>query len=110
MNNKGYLYIFSKGRIAKIKKQDGEIVWSTKLNISSIRSAAVANVQLDGNKLYIGASGILVCVNEADGSVVWSNPLKGWGYGYVIFANQDQTTAAASNDAAQAAAATAASV
>jgi outer membrane protein assembly factor BamB len=52
-------------------------------------------VQIDGDRIYIGASGVLVCVKESDGSVIWSNPLKGWGFGYVIFANQPQTDAAA---------------
>lgn len=102
--NKGYLYIFSYGRIAKIKKQDGEIVWATKLTISGIRSATVANVQLDGDKIYIGGNGTLVCVKESDGSVVWSNPLTGWGFNYVVFANQNQTDTAVANAAAQAAA------
>lgn len=101
--NKGYLYIFSSGRIAKIKKQDGEIVWATKLNVRSIKYASVANVQLDGDRIYIGANGALVCVKESDGSVIWSNPLKGWGFGYVVFANQQQTEAAAANVAAQSA-------
>ncbi len=100
--NRGYLYIFSSGRIAKIKKQDGEIVWATKVDVSGIKHSSVANVQLDGDRIYIGASGVLACVKESDGSVIWTNTLKGWGLGYVIFANQLQTDA-------EAAAATAAS-
>jgi len=102
--DKGYLYIFSSGRIAKIKKQDGEIVWSTKLDVRGIKSSSVANIQLDGDRVYIGASGVLACVKESDGSLIWSNPLKGWGFGYVIFANQPQTDAAAATAAANSAA------
>ncbi len=98
--NKGYLYIFSSGRIAKIKKQDGEIVWATKLTVSGIKNSSVANVQLDGNRIYIGASGVLACVKESDGSLIWSNKLKGWGLGYVIFANQQQTDAEVATAAA----------
>lgn len=98
--NKGYLYVFSYGRIAKIKKQDGEIVWETKLTISGIKSATVANVQLDDDKIYIGGNGVLVCVKESDGSVVWSNPLKGWGFNYIVFSNQSQTDIAAASEAA----------
>jgi outer membrane protein assembly factor BamB len=97
MNNK-HLYIFSKGRVAKVKKIDGEIIWETKLKLGGlINSAAVANMQIDGNKIYIGLQGNLICLNEFDGSVVWTNQLKGWGYGFVIFANQDQTNAEATN-------------
>ena len=102
--NKGYLYIFSYGRIAKIKKYDGEIIWETKLTVGSIKWASVASIQLDGDNLYIGGSGVLICVKESDGSVVWSNPLKGWGFNYISFANQNQTDAAAANDAAVSAA------
>jgi len=101
--NKGYLYIFSYGRIAKIKKQDGEIVWDTKLTVGSIKWASVANIQLDGDRLYIGGSGVLVCVKESDGSVIWSNPLKGWGFNYIAFANQNQSDAAANAAAVSAA-------
>jgi outer membrane protein assembly factor BamB len=102
--NRGYLYIFSSGRIAKIKKQDGEVVWATKLEVRGLKSSSVANVQLDGDRIYIGASGVLACVKESDGSLIWSNPLKGWGFGYVIFANQQQTDAEAAIVAANTAA------
>jgi outer membrane protein assembly factor BamB len=100
MNNK-HLYIFSKGRVAKIKKIDGEIVWETKLKLGGFSNgAAVANMQTEGGKIYIGIQGNLVCLNEFDGSVVWINALKGWGYSYVIFANHDQTNAEAASIAA----------
>lgn len=97
MNNK-HLYIFSKGRVAKIKKIDGEIVWETKLKLGGlINSAAVANIQVEGSKIYVGIQGNLICLNEFDGSIVWMNALKGWGYSYVIFANHDQTNAEAAS-------------
>jgi outer membrane protein assembly factor BamB len=100
MNNK-HLYIFSKGRVAKIKKIDGEIVWETKLKLGSFTNgAAIANMYIEKDKIYIGIQGNLVCLNEFDGSVVWVNALKGWGYGYVIFANQYQTNAEAASIAA----------
>lgn len=89
----GYLYIYSSGRVAKINKQNGEVIWQTKLKDVGISGATVANMQVDGEKIFIGSSGVLVCINESDGEVVWSNSLKGWGYGYVIFANQNQAEA-----------------
>jgi outer membrane protein assembly factor BamB len=100
-----YLYIYAKGRVAKINKQNGEIAWETRLNGIGINKAAVGNLQLDGSNLYVGANGILVCLNEPDGSIVWTNPLKGWGYSYIIFANQNQTAAAADAAASQSSAA-----
>lgn len=103
--NKKFLYIFSHGRVAKINKKNGEIVWETKLSVTMVKSATVANMQIDGDKIYIGASGKLVCIKESDGSLVWVNDLKGWGYNYVVFANQDQTDAMAQISAASAAAA-----
>jgi outer membrane protein assembly factor BamB len=106
MNNK-HLYIFSKGRVAKIKKIDGEIVWETKLKLGSFSNGvAVANMQVENGKIYIGIQGNLICLNEFDGSVAWVNALKGWGYGYVIFANQDQINAEAASIAAAHTAAT----
>ncbi len=92
--NDRYLYIYSSGRVAKINKQNGEIIWQTKLKDMCIGGATVANMQIDGDKIFVGANGILVCINENNGEVVWTNSLTGWGYGYVIFANQSQAEAA----------------
>ncbi len=100
---KGYLYIFSRGKVAKINKKNGEIVWETKLEVSMVKNAIVANIQVDGDKIFIGASGKLVCIKESDGSLIWVNDLKGWGYNYVMFANQSQTDAETASIAAAAA-------
>lgn len=99
--NNGYLYIYSAGRIAKVNKQNGEVIWQTKLRDVGISSATVANMQLDGDKIFIGANGALVCVSEKDGEVIWSNTLSGWGYNYIIFANQEQTSTAINHKIAQ---------
>ena len=103
---KEYLYIFSGGKVAKINKKNGEIVWEIKLTVSMVKNAAVANMQVDGDKIYIGASGKLLCIKESDGSLLWENALKGWGYNYVIFANQSQTDAETASIAAASVAAT----
>jgi outer membrane protein assembly factor BamB len=96
-----YLYIYSAGKVAKISKQNGEIIWQTKLR--DVGSATVANVKIEDEKIFIGANGKLICIKEKDGELIWSNSLTGWGYNYIIFANQDQTNATINHQASQSA-------
>ena len=58
-------------------------------------------INVEDNKIFIGCSGMMLCLSTKDGSLLWKNELKGWGYNFVSMAN-------AGNDAAMAAAITAA--
>jgi outer membrane protein assembly factor BamB len=90
MNTKlsGNLYIFSLGRIAKLNKQNGEIVWDVKLKDMDISMYnTFGDIRHEGDYLFIGVSGHIICLNEYDGSLVWKNDLKGWGYNYISIAN-----------------------
>ena len=87
MKKQKYLYVFSNGRIAKISKANGEIVWEVKLKEHGMAHVTIGNLKLEEDRVYFGGYGKLICLNEKDGSLVWKNELKGWGYSYVIFAN-----------------------
>jgi outer membrane protein assembly factor BamB len=112
MNTKlsGSLYIFSYGRVAKLNKQNGEIVWEIKLKDLGVTSYnAFGDIRHEGEYLFIGISGHIICLTEKDGSLVWKNDLKGWGYNYISIANDTSNTSEkAGMTAAAVAAATAA--
>ncbi len=106
MKQQKHLYIFSNGRIAKINKSNGEIVWEVKLKDYGMNHVTIGNLKVEDDKIYFGGYGKLICLNEKDGSLSWKNDLKGWGYSYVTFANNgiDEIISAANNAAATAAA------
>jgi outer membrane protein assembly factor BamB len=105
MKQQKYLYIFSNGRIAKINKSNGEIVWEVKLKDYGLNHVTIGNLKVEEDKIYFGGYGKLICLKEKDGSLIWKNDLKGWGYSYVIFANiNNDDIMAATNQAAIAAA------
>jgi outer membrane protein assembly factor BamB len=90
MNTKlaGSIYIFSNGRVAKLNKQNGEIVWEIKLKDLGITySNAFGDIRHEGEYLFVGISGHIICLTEKEGSLVWKNDLKGWGYDYISIAN-----------------------
>jgi outer membrane protein assembly factor BamB len=111
MNTKlsGSVYIFSFGRVAKLNKQNGEIVWEIKLKDLGITSYnAFGDIRHEGEYLFIGISGHIICLTENDGSLVWKNDLKGWGYNYISIANDTSNTSEKAGMAAAIAAAHAA--
>jgi hypothetical protein len=107
MKKQKHLYIFSNGRIAKINKSNGEIVWEIKLKEYGLSYVTIGSLKVEDDKIYFGAYGKLICLKEIDGSLIWKNDLKGWGYSHVIFANTNNDEAmAAANQAAVTAATT----
>lgn len=93
MKQQKHLYIFSNGRIAKINKSNGEIVWEVKLKEYGMNHVTIGSLKVESDKIYFGGYGKLICLNEKDGSLVWKNDLKGWGYSYVIFDGQNSNEA-----------------
>ncbi len=110
MKKKQFLYILSKGRVAAIDKQSGEISWEVKLKSYSKSSmiSSIGQISLEGDRLFVGVGGILLCLSTKDGSLLWKNELKGWGYNFVAIANQGSDGAAATSAAQASAASTAA--
>jgi outer membrane protein assembly factor BamB len=108
---KAAIYIFSYGRVAKLNKEDGEIVWQIKLKDLGISMYnAFGDLRVEGDKLFLGISGHIICLSEKDGSLIWKNDLKGWGYNYISIANDaaNHSEKASSSAASQAAAISAA--
>ena len=91
MKQDGILYILSNGRVAAIKKKDGEIIWEVKLRqyVGSAISHAIGQIMAEQDKLYIGCAGMMLCLSAKDGSLIWKNELKGWGYQFVSMANMN---------------------
>jgi outer membrane protein assembly factor BamB len=87
MKQQKHFYIFSNGRIAKINKGNGEIVWEVKLKEHGMSYVTIGSLKVEDDKIYFGAYGKLICLKEIDGSLIWKNDLKGWGYSHVIFGN-----------------------
>jgi outer membrane protein assembly factor BamB len=101
-----HLYIFSNGRIAKINKSNGEIVWEVKLKAYGLSYVTLGNISVDDKYIYFGGYGQLLCLNEKDGSLVWKNELKGWGYSHITFGNSNNDEAVTAASAAAVVAAT----
>ena len=59
----------------------------------------------EGDRLYAASGGEVSCLERATGKVLWHNPLKGYRTGFVALAGSGfPTSAAATEQAAQAAA------
>ncbi len=88
MKKENTLYIFSNGRVAALRKSNGDIVWEVKLKdyLSVSTAYYVGQIIQDDDKLYVGVAGHILCLKTLDGSLVWKNELKGWGYQLVSIA------------------------
>lgn len=106
MKKNDLLFICSNGRVAAIRKIDGEIAWEISLKAYAGRSLNhyLGQILQEGDKLFIGCSGMMFCLSVKDGSLLWKNGLKGWGYEFVSIANQNSEAAAAAQIAAMQAA------
>ena len=107
MQKQHHLYILSNGMVAAIDKKNGEIIWEVKLKtyVGNATMITFGQISVEDNKLFIGSAGMLLCMSTKDGSSMWKNELKGWGYGFVSFADAPNESAneAASNAASAAA-------
>src|SRR6516164_2850000 len=77
MNANEMLLVALNGRVTALKKDGGEIVWSTKLP----GRANFVTLTGDGNKVYAASIGEIHCLDLISGKLLWSNGLKGHGWG-----------------------------
>lgn len=91
------LYLGIQGKVVCLNKQNGDIVWSTKIKSSS---GAVTNVFLDDGCVYAYSGGHLFCVDAKSGEIKWENSLSGYGYGPCIIASDSQNSSAIANQVA----------
>ena len=74
------LIIGIKGHLVAIEAATGREIWRRKL-----RSSTMTSVRHVGDRVYVGTRGELLCVGASTGSIVWENPLKGLGFGAILF-------------------------
>lgn len=99
MKKDNTLYIFSNGRVAALRKSNGEIVWEVKLKdyLKVSISTYVGQIVQEDDKLYVSIAGHMLCLKTLDGSLVWKNELKGWGYYFVSVAGANAQEQAEAN-------------
>jgi glucose dehydrogenase len=95
-----YVYVGIRGSIVALKRDSGEIAWSTPL----AKGASLVPLVVEGG-LVIGISGGEVSAIDArTGKLVWHNVLKGYGTGFAVLAGSQDPGGAAAIAAASAAA------
>jgi outer membrane protein assembly factor BamB len=100
-----HIHIGIHGSVVAVRRDNGEIAWSTKLR----KGHGLVPIVLEGDRLFAASGGELSCLDAASGRVVWHNPLKGYGMGFAMLSgSQDPGAAAAAIQAAAAAAGAAA--
>lgn len=86
-----------------IDRATGAELWRTRL-----RSSSFVTITVEPDAIYAGANGELYCVDPATGAIRWHNRLKGLGTSVIAFGGSGLVSTAAAIQAAQAAAAAAA--
>ena len=100
-----FLFVGIKGSVVALKREDGEIAWSTPLP----RGAGLVPLIVEDGFVFAASSGEVSCLEARTGKLVWHNKLKGYGTSYATFAGAPDIGAVAAMQAAAAAAAGAAS-
>jgi len=77
MNANELVFLGLKGRVAALRKDNGQIAWSTILPGGS----DFVTVAGEGNRIYASSGGRIHCLELGSGKILWSNGLKGYGFG-----------------------------
>ncbi len=91
MNPANLLIVGAKNSVSAFNRNNGELVWTTKLQGSGLGQAFV-NIHIDGPQVFAHASGELFCLELTTGRQLWTNPLKGFGYGIATLATPGGAT------------------
>jgi outer membrane protein assembly factor BamB len=98
--NAGLLYVGIKGTVLALRKDDGEVAWTTRLR----RGSSFVPIVEDGDRIYAVSGGEVSCLDSTSGDLLWHNSMKGLGTGYAALAGGGFPTAgAALEEAARAA-------
>ncbi len=84
MNSDDVILVGVKNRVLALSRQDGRILWSTKLQGGM--GSAFVTVLWDGGQVFAHAGGHLHCLDIVSGRVLWINELSGCGYGIASLA------------------------
>ena len=77
MNCNDFIYLGLNKSVTALRKQDGQIAWTTKLP----GGTDFVTVTGEGTHIYAASGGRLHCLDIASGRILWTNGLKGYGYG-----------------------------
>ncbi len=99
-----HIHIGIHGSVVAVRRDNGEIAWSTKLR----KGHGLVPIVLEGERIFAASGGELSCLDAASGRVIWHNTLKGYGMGFAMLAGSQDPGAVAAIQAAAAAAGAAA--
>ena len=98
-----FLIVGLRGSVVALRRDSGEIAWSTKLR----KGAGFVPVVVEDGRVYATDAGEVSCLDARTGKQLWHNSLKGFGLGPAVLAGADSSGITAAIAAAVAAAAAA---
>src|SRR5207253_10288557 len=78
MNTEDVLLLGLKRSVLAVSKENGRILWATKLPAAMQEFVTVA---CDGQRVFAYSGGHLSALDLATGQLLWDNGLPGYGYG-----------------------------
>ena len=92
MNTSNTLFVGVKGHVAAFSKNDGSLIWKTKLKCGAFSGDRFVTLIVDGQRIYAHSHGQLFCLDAASGQQLWSNGLEGLSYDIASLATDCATT------------------
>jgi outer membrane protein assembly factor BamB len=100
-----FLFVGIKGSVVALRRDTGEIAWTTALP----KGSSLVPLVVEGGRVIAISGGEVSCLDPATGKRLWHNKLKGYGTGYAMLAGSQNPSAVAAIAAATVAAAAGAS-
>jgi outer membrane protein assembly factor BamB len=72
-------FIGVQGRVLALKKENGEVLWTTQLGAGF--GDSFVSLASDGTFVFAHTRGQLFCLDASSGDILWNNELTGLGFG-----------------------------
>lgn len=83
------LFVGVKGHVVAFGKEDGRLLWKTKLERASLTFGdRFVTVLVEGQRVYAHSYGRLFCLDAATGRQLWTNKLEGLSYDIASLATE----------------------
>ena len=90
------LFVGIKGRVMRIDRSTGRILWETYLSGSQF-----VNIQTNGDEVLAATRGELFCLDPDTGGIKWKNGLPGMGWGIVTISGDGDNASASAAELQQ---------
>ena len=90
------LFIGIKGRVMRIDRSTGKVLWEARLAGSQF-----VNIQTNGDDLLAATRGELYCLDPETGRLKWQNGLPGMGWGIATISGDNDNASAIAQELQQ---------